>query len=206
MNELENTHLGDSGLDLGSGVDYADIVMGDDGVLMSKVPLDRDAMVFHYARLGLKAKISYYENPNLVEFCSGYFWHSSGGRVWGPKPGRFLAKIGYSVNEQRDPSGWMAGVLIGVKQDVSHVPILNTLVSHCLELLGNKRVGAVRDEHKFHVGRAHKPTAETYQQFYDIYGCSPADYDSLKNYILSIKTLPFLMDHPLLEKMVATDC
>lgn len=50
------------------------------------------------ADYGFKAKAKLHDDADLVEFCSGRFWLTSeGSRVWGPKPGRWLSKIGYSV-------------------------------------------------------------------------------------------------------------
>jgi len=185
--------------------DFRVIAVGDDSVVAVHSPVDVEAFTFFLSTLGLSAKTKLHDDPDLVEFCSGRFWNSTSGRVWGPKIGRSLAKMGYAVSEQHNPLAWLKGVLIGVKQDVAHVPILNTYVGHCLDLVKSVRAQTTGDGHKFHVGRSHKPSDDTYNQFYKLYGLDPASLDSLKAYILAIDRLPFLMDHPVLDALMAVD-
>jgi len=174
-------------------------------VVALKQPLDATASADQYARLGLVAKVKIHDDPDLVEFCSGYFWHTDEGRVWGPKPGRMMAKLGFSTNEQKEPLKWFKGVLLGVKQDVAHVPILNHYVNHCLRIVNKVGASATRDEHKFHVGREYKPNADTHGQFRKLYGLSTADCDSLKTYISSVTSSMHLLSHPVLDQMVDKD-
>jgi len=180
--------------------------LGDDSVLAAKFDPDIGLLESVPARLGLKAKPKVINDPDLIEFCSGYVWNTDFGRVWGPKPGRFLAKIAYSTSQQLDPTGWLKGVLTCVKDDVAFIPILATYVSHCLKLLAKANGARTEQPHKYHVSKVHKATADTYAQFYKLYDSNLVELDSLKTYILSINRLPYLMDHPLLTKMVAVDC
>jgi len=188
-----------------SVTDYRIIVLGDDSVVALKTPVSGDTFSGHLARLGLVAKTKERADPDLVEFCSGRFWHASDGRVWGPKVGRTLAKVGFSVNRQANPRAWMKGVLVGMVQDCSHVPILNVYVDHCLGLLASERAQPRPDDHKFHVSRKHKPTQATYEQFYKVYDITAAMLDTLKADILRVKSLPHLLQSPVLEVLVEAD-
>lgn len=209
-----NTSCGNGTLDAGAlmftlgrlgVVDYRIIVSGDDSVIALKTGVDREAFVNTLALLGFSAKTILHSDPDRVEFCSGYFWRTELGRVWGPKIGRVLAKTGYSVNVQHNPRAWLKGVLVGMSQDSAHVPLLTVYVSHCLSLLSDVKTVAKTDDHKFHVGKKHKASPETYQQFYKIYSLDPEQLDTMKNEILSIKTLPHLLGHPFFEVLVNVD-
>jgi len=209
-----NTSCGNSMLNAGVVVsilvemgikDYRLIVMGDDMVVALRERVCPDLYAARVAEFGLKAKVKITDDPDLVEFCSGRFWITQHGRVWGPKVGRFMAKIGFSVPVQHDPHGWMKGVLVGVRQDVNHVPLLNIYVEHCLGLLCQVKGKARADDHKFHVGSLHKATQDTYQQFYKVYGLTPSDFDALKDAILAVKSLPAVINHPSLEALVQRD-
>lgn len=209
-----NTSCGNSMLNAGVVVtvlkqlgitDYKLIVMGDDMVVALREYVDPDMYALAVASYGLSAKAKITDDPDLVEFCSGRFWTTKAGRVWGPKVGRFMAKIGFSVPVQHDPHAWMKGVLVGVRQDVAHVPLLNVYVEHCLGLLAQVKGKARVDDHRFHVGSLHKATPDTYQQFYKVYDLTPLDLDTLKSTILSVKSLPAVIDHPLFEAMVQRD-
>jgi len=209
-----NTSPGNSMLNAGALVwaleqlgitDYRVIVLGDDSVVALKQAVAADEFIALLARLGFVAQTKALRDADLVEFCSGRFWHSSDGRVWGPKVGRTLAKIGFSVSRQDKPSTWFKGVLLGMVQDCKHVPVLSTYISHCLELLKGEKASAAPDAHKFHVAQGHKPSIDTYQQFYKVYDMTAGQLDTLKAEILRVTTLPCLLDNPLFTRLVEVD-
>lgn len=80
------------------------IALGDDSVVALKTkPTDPnfgDDFQHALKRLGFKVKLKMHDDPDYVEFCSGRFWRTAEGRVWGPKPGRWLSKIGFSVGSE----------------------------------------------------------------------------------------------------------
>jgi len=126
------------------------IVLGDDSVTALRTrPEDEDfndKFIRALQRLGFKVKLKSMSDPDLVEFCSGRFWCTAEGRVWGPKPGRWLSKIGYSVGSEEQPLSWFKGVLLGVKQNTGHVPLLGPVVKHLLSLLKDIKAKAVTPE------------------------------------------------------------
>jgi hypothetical protein len=185
--------------------DYRTIVLGDDSVVATRCQPDPERLTKLLAELGLTAKVKVNSDPDFVEFCSGRFWHTDQGRVWGPKPGRLLAKIGYAVARQDKPLEWFKGVLLGVKADTAHVPVVNVYVKHCLELLQSTHAKARVEPHKIHVERQHKAVGRTYEQFYKIYNLNPSDLDTLRDQIKRISSVPHLLDHPLFEELVFVD-
>jgi len=182
------------------------LVMGDDSVVALKTrPYDSD-LVDRLADLGLKAKVKLHQDADMVEFCSGRFWRiAENVRVFGPKPGRFLAKIMYSVTPQSEGASWLKGVLSGVKQDVNHVPVVSHIVKHVLQLLPKGSAKPKTEDHKFHVSREYTMTDYTVAQFCKIYGLSQSDIDSVRDYVNSIRFLPVLLSHPVLETLVDVD-
>jgi hypothetical protein len=209
-----NTSPGNTKLTVGAAVwclyklgitDFRIIALGDDSVIATKARVDPQEFARLMERLGLVAKVKSHLDADYVEFCSGRFWHTVDGRVWGPKIGRVLAKVGYSVAPQHNPRSWLKGVMLGMAQDCAHVPILSVYIDHCLELLKRDKANAQPDDHKFHVAVRHKACDLTYQQFYKVYEMEPYHLDALKADILGVKTLPCLLDHPMYERLVEVD-
>jgi len=181
------------------------IGVGDDAVVALTKPLEPGVLVKGMEMLGFSTKEKVTDDWQLVDFCSGYFWQTDEGIVWGPKPGRLLAKIGVAVTPPSKPEEWFKGVLLGIKQDVNHVPVAKQYVDHCLRLLARERGQAIVDEHKFHVSKQHNATGETYLQFYKIYNLSPVDVTDLQQTITGVTSLPYLVYHPALDSMVVAD-
>lgn len=144
------------------------IVLGDDSVTAIKEKPDdpefSDKIIHALQRLGFKVKLKVHEDPDLVEFCSGRFWCTTEGRVWGPKPGRWLSKIGFSVGSEEKPLTWFKGVLLGVKQNTAHVPVLGATVKHLLTMLTHVKAKASQPESylKINVTKEHKPSPDTF--------------------------------------------
>lgn len=179
--------------------------MGDDSVVALKTQVDKAAATEILQRLGFKAKMVVHCDPDFVEFCSGRFWRVSGGRVWGPKIGRALAKLGYAVSPQHSPDRWMKGVALGLKQDTNHVPLVSDMIQRILTLLKDVGSRPNVDEHKFHVTREHKSTDDTLNQLFKVYGINRAEYGTLRTDIQRVKRLPFLLDNPSWERFVDID-
>jgi len=106
---------------------------------------DDNAMVYvgklidwvHWMRkLGFDSVAIPRKNFEELEFCSSRLYHASKGWVWGPKPGRVLAKLGYIV---RAPKGvtresMMRGVALGLLPTAGFIPPLRAAAMRILQL------------------------------------------------------------------------
>jgi len=89
------------------------------------------------AGLGFDSEAIYRNHPNEVEFCScRLYLVEEGVWVFGPKPGRVLAKFGYIINPPANISreSMMRGVALGLKKGCSFIPPINSVIERVLQL------------------------------------------------------------------------
>jgi len=89
------------------------------------------------AGLGFDSEAIYRNHPNEVEFCSCRLYLVEEGLwVFGPKPGRVLAKFGYIINPPANVSreSMMRGVALGLKKGCSYIPPINSVIERVLQL------------------------------------------------------------------------
>lgn len=82
------------------------------------------------AGLGFDSEALYRRRLDQVEFCSCRIYETQEGVVFGPKPGRVLAKLGYVVNPPVNVSqqSMMRGIALGLERACSYIPPLNAVV------------------------------------------------------------------------------
>jgi len=144
--------------------------------------------------LGLVPKMKMNLDPYLSEYCSGWFWPSSVGHVYGPKMGRILTKGGWSKKPETEPLAWAKAVAMGLKRDTHHIPVLRTIVDKVLELTQHVDATAYieRDPNYFrpHMNVEADPVDETYDFMYKTYGVDRDHIRRCENLIAQIKQLP----------------
>lgn len=88
------------------------------------------------ATLGFESEALYRQRIDQVEFCSCRIYETSGGVVFGPKPGRVLAKMGYVVNPPQHVSqgSLMRGIALGLRRQCNFIPPLRVAVERILEI------------------------------------------------------------------------
>lgn len=89
------------------------------------------------AGLGFDSEAIYRRHPNEVEFCScRLYLVGEGFWVFGPKPGRVLAKFGYVINPPANVSreSMMRGVALGLKKGCSFIPPIKSVIERVLQL------------------------------------------------------------------------
>jgi hypothetical protein len=88
------------------------------------------------AGLGFDSEALYREYIHEVEFCSSRLYETNEGIVFGPKPGRVLAKFGYVINPPAAVSAqsMMRGIALGLMKQVEFIPPLKALVDRTLVL------------------------------------------------------------------------
>lgn len=122
--------------------DYKIKGMGDDNTSIVPMALAnghdlddiKSSIVEEYAKFGFVAKVKLHTDPSQAEFCSSAYWPAmvDGWEtyVMGPKPGRLLPKMGFSIKNLSP--GEVKGMFKGYATSCGHVPILNTYVQAML--------------------------------------------------------------------------
>jgi len=143
-----------------------------------------------------------------VEFCSGLFWPSEDGTVFGPKPGRIFARIGWTLTDvsPKDRKTFVKGVALGFAADVAHIPPLRELIRMMLRLTDGAPSVPTQHERRFHVSRGHRENVDTWTMLQERYGYTRESHDQLIRYLDGITSLDETMTHPVISLLVEVDC
>lgn len=143
--------------------------LGDDCVLAGPLWLRDINFKGELAQIGFDMKVKIVEDPDLVDFCSQYFWRVGQKRVLGGKPGRILEKIGFSTSD----NSTFREVLLTTQYHSYFVPMVHEYINQGLKLTTKQRATYV--DHSRSSGCLENPTDETYTQFEKIYGLTKTD-------------------------------
>jgi hypothetical protein len=158
--------------------------------------------------LGFLPKLHRRDHWMELEFCSGRFWPSTSGIVWGPKIGRVLAKTFWSLQQFRssfEAARWLRGVALGMLRDTAHIPVLRVIIRHTLHLTGGVPARAIVDKHKPHAEFESEAVDESFEMMARLYQLTPYDVADLERRIASVEELPVLVEHPALTAILDVD-
>lgn len=145
------------------------LVQGDDNC-MRHVEQTQFPWQQSMAELGFDSEALYRNVVERVEFCSSRIYRTNLGYVFGPKPGKVLAKYGYIVNPPATvaPESMMRGVALGLREMCHFIPPLRSLVERTLELTEGfeaYKMAIARftpfDQSPMKIRRRHESTVET---------------------------------------------
>jgi len=88
------------------------------------------------AGLGFDSEAIYRQSFEELEFCSARLYLTTSGYVFGPKPGKVLAKLGYIINPPIDVTreSMLKGVALGLQKSCNHIPPLKSVITRILQL------------------------------------------------------------------------
>jgi hypothetical protein len=196
------------------GFDYKMLVQGDDNLLVlrgtfSKAEVEsmKHVIINIYVKLGFEVKLKIANRWHEVEFCSSVFWPASDGYVLGPKIGRRLPKMGFSLKQLRP--GEVKGMLLGAVKEMNHIPVLRVYVRHVLGLLENveKEVyNEVGNPYRVKCSSKHSSCDATKEFFRNRYGIdSDVMESSLKEQLNTIESLTTVFSWDLLNQLLDID-
>jgi len=162
-----------------------------------------------WADLGFEAKVHSYTSAYDAEFCSGRFYPTNHGVVFGPKIGRILAKTFHSMNEYQNHVGkrWVRTVALGLHRDTHFVPILRVFIRKHLELTIGLKTIKIREEEKIHAMAYHEATPETFALLEHVYGYSATTIIQTEEWLdKAIISIPCTLSHPVLDDIIEQDC
>jgi hypothetical protein len=198
-------------------------VCGDDNLSIATKGSWRGFDVAKQARsLGYVLKTNIYNDSYDCEYLSSLFWPARqvvDGQitelvVLGPKPMRLLPKIGWRVkspNAPMSPAQHFKSNLLTVVNDCSHVPILNTYVTHCLEVLDGVEAKA-RNEMAYdrpHIAGSYDMHPDSLVLLQHRYGITREDLvDFCSFFTTHVKSagIPSFMSYPRFKGMCEIDC
>jgi len=166
-------------------------------------------VVQNWIDLGFDAKIHCYTSLFDAEYCSGRFWPTQDGLVFGPKPGRILAKTFHSMLEYNDRMcmRWLRTVALGLHRDTNFLPVVRVVVRRTLELTKELKTIYVKEEEKIHAMQFHEPSVETFLMYEHLYGLSQGEVMVLEKFIEDkMVAVPCTFHHNYLTRIVDVDC
>lgn len=176
--------------------DYAIIVLGDDTVIIknSAFVITENQVKAHYLRFGFISKPVLGADPRDATFCSQHFWPTADGTILGPKVGRSLCKLGWSVNKNVD----VLGVALGLKNNCSAIPVLREYVAAIERIC--KHVSPIPSPYRIST-RLHEPIEETYAVFSRWYG----NWEEAERQLKSLTQIPVQIHLPCLDAWLIAD-
>jgi len=190
------------------------LVQGDDNLVVieqqfsprKRRELEREIKTIMLS-LGFEVKLKITTQWYDCEFCSSLFWPVSDGFVLGPKIGRRLPKMGFSLT--RLNKGQVKGMLLGAVKECKFVPILRVYSKYCLKQLKTVKKTSYYDysyRYKSLVSESHDFNEDTEQFFYDRYGVTVCDMEaSLVAVLKDVREFTTMLDWPDLEILLACD-
>lgn len=192
---------------------YLMLVCGDDiFILFVKAEFTlkvRDDLVQHVKDLGLDVEWGASDRRGDWEFCSKLFWWGElGGReytVLAPKVGRLLSRVGWNLTKPGSEN--FRATLLGLKDDVFHVPLLNRYVDvHLAVTSGMKAVGKPEWTEMKHVSRRFNPTPLNMGILAERYGLTRQHVDEFAILLARVRAgEPNVISYPWIEGMVKRD-
>jgi len=166
-------------------VKYLMLVCGDDNlILMRKTDFTHEIannLRQHLEDLGLKPTQGISDRRCDWEFCSKLLWSGIDRKtnrectVLGPKPARWLHRVGWMVNGPLEPN--FREVVLSSYQDVHHIPLLREYVTKGMEVsMHQKRSGRIWSEMK-HVSRMFDCAAINFTMLAERYNITTAHYE-----------------------------
>ncbi len=192
--------------------DWKMLVHGDDNLVVLRGCLSsRDARQLRlflksfYLELGMNAKVKVSYDWAAVEYCSSLFWPVEGGYVLGPKLGKRLPKIGFSLRKLKPAE--VKGMMMGLKIEAGFVPVIDTYVKYVSGLIKEpaKHYVDQRAIYKSLATKRHKPTEATELFFFERYGFPASEARKILAEKLQGITLTSCVDYWCLDHFIAED-
>lgn len=166
------------------------IALGDDTLLVFHDERVLDLPWKWFAdHLGMSIKIKFV-TPARADFCSSLPYPAVDGLVFGPKLFRFLGKTGFSLCNSLDWKAHIAGVALGLDNNLGWVPIARHLFAKA-KALTNRHHEHRDDMYKLRAVQPHRPHDSIYEFLALVYGV-PAEVFSHLDEIAAQAELPFL--------------
>jgi len=176
------------------------LVQGDDNALSVVGPApDFGAALLNY---GFEAKFIRRPEPLKLEFCSNRLYPVASGYVFGPKPGRVMAKMGYVINPPSKrtvpPKSMVRGMALGLMPACYHIEPMRIYIERLLELTEGHEAYFGRDEEWKMNYTTQQPVPATSAALYEQIGWNPVMSEILREDLKKVQ-LGQQLDTPLMR-------
>jgi hypothetical protein len=201
--------------------DFTQLAYGDDTIYVAR--RESVGAEFQDRRLSLGLRYKQKQVPldqaYRGEFCQYRPWPTSARRiVWGPKPGRLIAKLGWTPDKLRTAKARirLRGIALGYAQTVAHVPFLRYFIPKLLSLTEGVDTAPSRADWDLRANKSHQPCEHdfvlggvdypsTHNMLYALYGLTADDEGSFVAALNAVTTLPSLFSHYTLDRLAQVD-
>jgi hypothetical protein len=205
-NHINNQASTDWALKQAGVTPYGLITLGDDNLFCSP-SFNVEVYLRSLRSLGIDPELTLHTGPAWsASFCSGLFWPTPEGSVWGPKIGRIVAKTTWLIDPGNtlNPTDWLRTVAKGFVRDTAHIPVLRVFFPTLLRACGPGRTVTPRKSYRPHALASHTACENTWALMAAHYGVTRAEVEDLEKW-LERQQPPALLDHPVLDRIVAVD-
>ncbi len=164
------------------------MVMGDDNGVWVDRAVDTTAVETIYRDLGMKCEVVVSDDDHF-SFCSGLFYKTAFGSIWGVKPFRQMAKLG--LNPKGFPPNLHQRLLYGTALSMlstgGHVPILGAFLRAIVNSSSKSKIKPFYNDNwaeRIKDSEETYPDCETYAQFSYRYGVSKDEVMFVENWII----------------------
>lgn len=186
------------------GVRASIIVAGDDLLIAAYNPVDWAAYAAVESSLGIRPEGCVFTDPAHVSFISGGFFRDGDAYLFGPKPGRLLAKLWWTVKPPpaRRLAQYKRGVARGLLPSMGWYPGLGDWLRRS-DTAGE----AVQHDKSRLFSGGSWPTnpSDATAGFAERYGLSSYQLVEFTDFMRSLPDEPGLMVHPIVTYIVAVD-
>lgn len=186
---------------------YPTMVRGDD--MLTRAPPRMRSIAMSIAKgLGLKPKLKFGHDDSHVTFCSGAFWPTTEGFVFGPTL-KAMFKVGYTTSPVPFTK-WKQhakGVALGLIKQTNHVPILGAYIRHLQRLTSSvpddkwtRRAQAEARVKNVRALRTYQPSLLSNKFLCDRYSLGTDDVEKCERLVATATGCGFLV-HPTLVRV-----
>lgn len=193
--------------------DYKMLVHGDDNLLVIKGHIPEDVLKEKVKtlkefmnKLGFKIKCKTSYHWYDVEYCSSLFWPTRNGYVLGPKIGKRLPKIGFSLRKLE--VGDVKGMIIGLKCEANFIPVIRLYINKMFDLLKkvkSKDYVDKRSVYKSLASEIHSTCDDTNMFFFERYGTTVEEAELMFRECTKGAGITSCVDYPLLKTFTDRD-
>lgn len=194
-------------------ISFLMLVCGDDNFILmprsEEIPEIATALKEHLEALGLKPTQGISPNRGDWEFCSRLFWPAKDRQtgkivtVLGPKPGRWLHRIGWTLSSPHQNNFRQA--MLSSMHDVAHIPILNTYVAVGVKLSHGMRARGKEYSELKHVTKSYEEVPSALKMLEERYGLTALHVQAISESFKLCKKLPIVIESTWIESAAKRD-
>lgn len=191
-------------------------VLGDDNFWGTDSEISVEEVVSMYQKIGMKVELIKRPSIEQLEFCSGRFYLTDKGYVWGVKPFRLLAKFGLNLNRRKNHRELLYGTALSMLPVANHVPLIGEVLrgiveSGCRERLVADYSDGWTGDWRMRDTQVFDPSPASYAQFQTLYSLTHSEMADLFNVVqiiskMGLDAFPMSLDGMTWLKGFDVDC